>query len=56
MPLKGNNDILSLTQPEIIYDIHRQYFDAGADICETNTFSGTAIAQADYGLQEHVYR
>ena len=54
-PLKGNNDLLSLTRPEIIEDIHRQYFEAGADIAETNTFSGTWIAQADYGLENAVY-
>lgn len=54
-PLKGNNDLLSLTRPEIIEDIHRQYFDAGADIAETNTFSGTWIAQADYALEKYVY-
>ena len=54
--LKGNNDLLSITRPEIIKDIHRQYFQAGADIVETNTFSGTWIAQADYGLEEAVYR
>ena len=53
--LKGNNDLLSLTRPEIIEDIHRQYFEAGADIAETNTFSGTWIAQADYGLEKYVY-
>ena len=53
--LKGNNDLLSLTRPEIIEDIHRQYFEAGADIAETNTFSGTTIAQADYDLQDAVY-
>jgi len=53
--LKGNNDLLSLTRPEIIEDIHRQYFEAGADIVETNTFSGTWIAQADYGLEKFVY-
>jgi 5-methyltetrahydrofolate--homocysteine methyltransferase len=53
--LKGNNDLLSITRPDIIKDIHRQYFEAGADIAETNTFSGTTIAQADYGLQEYVY-
>lgn len=53
--LKGNNDLLSLTRPEIIKDIHRQYFEAGADIAETNTFSGTTIAQADYGLENAVY-
>ncbi len=54
-PLKGNNDLLSLTRPEIIEDIHRQYFEAGADIAETNTFSGTTIAQADYDLEHAVY-
>lgn len=54
-PLKGNNDLLSLTRPEIIKDIHRKYFEVGADIAETNTFSGTWIAQADYGLEKFVY-
>jgi 5-methyltetrahydrofolate--homocysteine methyltransferase len=54
-PLKGNNDLLSLTRPEIIKDIHRKFFEAGADIAETNTFSGTWIAQADYGLEKFVY-
>lgn len=54
-PLKGNNDILSITRPEIIKDIHRLYFDAGADIVETNTFSSTTIAQADYGLEHAAY-
>lgn len=54
-PLKGNNDLLSLTRPDIIKDIHRAYFEAGADIAETNTFSGTTIAQADYGLEYAVY-
>ena len=53
--LKGNNDLLSLTRPEIIEDIHRQYFEAGADIAETNTFSGTTVAQADYDLEDFVY-
>src|ERR1700712_4269645 len=53
--LKGNNDLLSITQPDIIKDIHKQYFEAGADIAETNTFSGTTIAQADYGLEDAVY-
>lgn len=53
--LKGNNDLLSLTRPALIKDIHRQYFVAGADIIETNTFSGTSIAQADYGLEKSVY-
>ncbi|MCG8388042.1 MAG: homocysteine S-methyltransferase family protein [Cytophagales bacterium] len=54
-PLKGNNDLLSLTRPDIIKEIHLQYFEAGADIAETNTFSSTSIAQADYHLQEAVY-
>ena len=53
--LQGNNDLLSLTQPEIIKDIHRQYLAAGADIIETNTFSATRIAQADYEAQEFAY-
>lgn len=53
--LKGNNDLLSLTRPEIIQQIHREYLEAGADIIETNTFSGTWIAQADYGLEHAVY-
>ena len=48
--LKGNNDLLSLTQPEAIFNIHKQYLDAGADILETNTFSSTSIAMADYGM------
>jgi 5-methyltetrahydrofolate--homocysteine methyltransferase len=54
-PLKGNNDILSITRPDIIKAIHRQYLEAGADIIETNTFSGTTIAQADYHLEDAVY-
>ena len=53
--VKGNNDMLSLTQPEAIKDIHRKYFDAGADIVETNTFSSTTIAMADYDMEEYVY-
>ncbi|MCH2231313.1 MAG: homocysteine S-methyltransferase family protein [Crocinitomicaceae bacterium] len=53
--LKGNNDLLSLTRPDIIKSIHAEYFQAGADIAETNTFSGTTIAQADYGLEKSVY-
>ena len=53
--LKGNNDLLSITRPDIIRDIHKAYFEAGADIVETNTFSGTKIAQADYGLEDAVY-
>ena len=54
-PLKGNNDLLSITRPDIIKDIHRQYFEAGADIIETNTFSGTSIAQAEYHLEHIVH-
>jgi 5-methyltetrahydrofolate--homocysteine methyltransferase len=53
--VKGNNDLLSLTQPHIIKEIHSQYFEAGADIAETNTFSGTSIAMADYQMQDLVY-
>lgn len=53
--LKGNNDILSITQPETIKKIHREYFDAGADIVETNTFNGTSISQADYHTEKYVY-
>src|SRR5690606_8192002 len=53
--LKGNNDLLSLTQPQAIADIHRKYFEAGADIVETNTFSSTTIAMADYNLERYVY-
>ncbi|NNF19574.1 MAG: 5-methyltetrahydrofolate--homocysteine methyltransferase [Flavobacteriaceae bacterium] len=52
--LQGNNDLLSLTQPKAIADIHRKYFEAGADIVETNTFSGTSIAMADYGMESLV--
>ena len=54
-PLQGNNDLLSITQPEAIKTIHGKYFEAGADIIETNTFSGTTIAMADYQLEELVY-
>ncbi|MEP3374019.1 MAG: homocysteine S-methyltransferase family protein [Maribacter dokdonensis] len=54
-PLQGNNDLLSLTQPDAIADVHRQYFDAEADIVETNTFSGTTIAMADYFMEDLVY-
>ncbi len=54
-PLKGNNDLLSITRPDIIKEIHMQYFEAGADIAETNTFTSTSIAQADYGLEHIVY-
>ena len=53
--LKGNNDILCITRPDIIGGLHDEYYAAGADISETNTFSATAIAQADYGMQGAVY-
>jgi 5-methyltetrahydrofolate--homocysteine methyltransferase len=53
--LKGCNDLLCLTQPQIIEEIHRQYLDAGADIVETNTFNSTSISMADYGLESIVY-
>ncbi|MCS7052543.1 MAG: methionine synthase [Ignavibacterium sp.] len=53
--LKGNNDILCITQPEIIKGIHRAYFEAGADIVETNSFNGTPISQADYKTEHLVY-
>ena len=53
--LKGNNDLLCLTQPEIIKDIHRQYLEAGADIIETNTFSAQRISMADYHMEELAY-
>ena len=55
LDLKGNNDLLSLTRPDIIESIHRDFLEAGSDILETNTFSGTAIAQADYALESIVY-
>src|SRR4051812_13358320 len=52
--LRGNNDLLSITRPEVIREIHQQYLDAGADILETNTFNSTSISQADYGLEDLV--
>jgi 5-methyltetrahydrofolate--homocysteine methyltransferase len=55
MALQGNNDLLSLTQPQAIAEIHRKYLEAGADILETNTFSSTRIGMADYGMEELVY-
>src|SRR5436190_5776298 len=51
----GNPDLLNLTRPEVVLEIHRQYFAAGADIATTNTFTATSIGQADYGLESHVY-
>src|SRR4051812_21300674 len=53
--VKGNNDLLSITQPDIIIGIHKEYLEAGADIIETNTFSSTVIAQADYDMQQLAY-
>ncbi len=53
--LKGNNDLLSITRPDVIGGIHRQYLEAGADLVETNTFSSTTIAQADYGMEALAY-
>ncbi|OSY88087.1 5-methyltetrahydrofolate--homocysteine methyltransferase [Tenacibaculum holothuriorum] len=55
IPLQGNNDLLSITQPEAVKEVHRKYFAAGADIVETNTFSGTTIAMADYQMEDLVY-
>lgn len=54
-PLKGNNDLLSLTQPKAIEEVHKKYLEAGADIIETNTFSATTIAMADYHMEDLVY-
>ncbi|MEO1030217.1 MAG: homocysteine S-methyltransferase family protein [Bacteroidota bacterium] len=54
-PLKGNNDLLSITQPKAIAEVHAKYFEAGADIVETNTFSGTTISMADYNMEDLVY-
>lgn len=53
--VKGNNDLLSITQPQAIAEVHKKYFEAGADIVETNTFSGTTIAMADYNMEDLVY-
>ena len=55
-PLKGNNDLLSITQPHIIKEIHLKYLEAGADILETNSFSATSISQSDYNLEEEAYQ
>ena len=54
-PLKGNNDLLSITQPKIISEIHKKYLDSGADILETNTFSSNSISMADYNMEDLVY-
>ena len=53
-PLKGDNDLLCVTRPDVVTDLHDQYFDAGADIAETNTFNATTISQSDYGLESAV--
>src|SRR3989338_5283264 len=53
--LKGNNDVLVLTRPDVIAEIHAEYLAAGADIIETNTFSAQAVSQADYGLEAVAY-
>ena len=53
--LKGNNDLLSLTQPAIVRDIHRAYLESGADVIETNTFNSTAVSMADYGMEALAY-
>ncbi|XP_077536432.1 methionine synthase-like [Haemaphysalis longicornis] len=55
-PLRGGNDLLNLTRPDIVLEIHKRYLEAGADFVETNTFSSTSVAQADYGLSHLVYR
>ncbi|KAA6309992.1 Methionine synthase, partial [termite gut metagenome] len=52
--MKGNNDLLCLTRPDIIKDIHRKYLEVGADIIETNTFSATTVSMADYNVQDYV--
>jgi len=54
--LKGDNDLLSITKPEIVRAIHAEFLDAGADIIETNTFNSTSISQADYHIEEWVYQ
>lgn len=54
-PLKGNNDLLAITRPDIIIDIHKAYFEVGADFATTNSFNGTTIAQADYAMEPYVY-
>ena len=54
-PQKGNNDLLTLTQPDIISEIHQGFLDSGVDILETNTFNSSSIAMADYGMEEQVY-
>ena len=53
--VRGNSDLLSLSQPDVIRDIHRDYLEAGADIVATNTFSAQRISQADYGMEDLAY-
>src|SRR5262245_33590182 len=53
--LKGDSDVLSLTRPDVVREIHERYLAAGADIIETNTFTATAVSQAEYGLEAHCY-
>src|SRR6266852_3346235 len=53
--LRGDNDLLVLTRPDVILDIHHQYLEAGSDLIETNTFNSTAVSQADYGLGSLAY-
>ncbi|MBO7463675.1 MAG: homocysteine S-methyltransferase family protein, partial [Bacteroidales bacterium] len=55
LQMKGNNDILNITKPQVIKEIHSRYLEAGCDIIETNTFNGTSISQADYNTQKYVY-
>ena len=55
-PVQGNNDLLNLTQPELIRDIHVDYLRAGADLLETNTFNANSISMADYGMENYVYQ
>ncbi len=54
-PQKGNNDLLSLTKPEVILNIHKEYLEAGADLITTNTFNSNRISMSDYGMEDHVY-
>ena len=53
--LKGNNDLLIFSKPQLITDIHKEYFSAGSDICETNTFNGTSVSQGEYKMEAIVY-
>jgi len=55
LPQKGNNDLLSITRPDVIREIHLRHLQAGADILSTNTFNANAVSMADYGMEEHVY-